>query len=164
MLVIDEEPFAVQLDQARARLAEAEASLKKAEESRIREVARAQLSLDRAQLVLSRIDEIRSQNLFSRKAASREDLEKAEATRKKTAAQVEADLANLKQLEADYEINILSARAGIKAAMTAVRTAELDLGYCRVTAPIEGRISKAEVDAGNFVGDGQATLLASSTS
>ena len=161
LLVIDEEPFTVQLDQARARLAEAEASLKKAEESRIREVARAQLSLDRAQLVLSRIDEIRSQNLFSRKAASREDLEKAEATRKKTAAQVEADLANLKQLEADYEINILSARAGIKAAMTAVRTAELDLGYCRVTAPIEGRISKAEVDAGNFVGDGQATLLAS---
>ena len=161
LLVIDEEPFTVQLDQARARLAEAEASLKKAEESRTREVARAQLSLDRAQLVLSRIDEMRSQNLFSRKAASREDLEKAEATRKKNAAQVEADLANLKQLEADYEINILSARAGIKAAMTAVRTAEIDLGYCRVTAPIEGRITRAEVDAGNYVGDGQATLLAS---
>ena len=161
LLVIDEEPFTVQLDQANARLAEAEAALKKAEESRMREVARAQLSLDRAQLVLSRIDEIRSQNLFSRKAASREDLEKAEATRKKTAAQVEADLANLKQLEADYETNILAARAGIKAAMTAVRTAEIDLGYCRVRAPIEGRISKTEVDAGNFVGDGQATLLAS---
>jgi membrane fusion protein (multidrug efflux system) len=44
--------------------------------------------------------------------------------------------------------------------MTAVRTAEIDLGYCRITAPIEGRISKAEVDAGNLVGDGQATLLA----
>jgi membrane fusion protein (multidrug efflux system) len=161
LLVIDEEPFTVQLDQARARLAEAEASLKKAEESRTREVARAQLSLDRAQLVLSQIDEMRSQNLFSRKAASREDIEKAESTRKKNASQVEADVANLKQLEADYEINMLSARASIKAAMTAVRTAEIDLGYCRVRAPIEGRITRAEVDAGNYVGDGQATLLAS---
>ncbi len=45
--------------------------------------------------------------------------------------------------------------------MTAVRSAEIDLGYCRVTAPIEGRITRAEVDAGNYVGDGQATLLAS---
>ncbi len=34
LLVIDEEPFTVQLDQARARLAEAEATLQKAEESR----------------------------------------------------------------------------------------------------------------------------------
>jgi membrane fusion protein (multidrug efflux system) len=160
LMIIDEEPFQVQLDQARARLAEAEAGLKKAEESRAREVARSQLALDRAQLVLARIDEARNRALRSRNASSREDLEKAEATRKKSEAQVEADLANLQQIEADYEINILSARANIKAAMSAVRTAEIDLGYCRIQAPIEGRISKAEVDAGNFVGDGQATLLA----
>ena len=160
LMVIDEEPFQVQLEQAQARQAEAEAVLKKAEESRAREVARSQCALDQAQLVLSQIDEARNHSLFIRKAASREDLDKAEATRKKNEAQLEADRANLKQVEAGYETSILSARANIKAAMAAVRAAAIDLGYCRITAPIEGRITKAEVDAGNFVGDGQATLLA----
>ena len=41
--------------------------------------------------------------------------------------------------EADYEINILTRRGpSIEAARTAVRTAEIDLGYCRDHAPIEG--------------------------
>src|SRR5215218_5301517 len=57
LLVIDEEPFRVALDQARTRLAEAEAALKKARESRAREVARAQLALDEATLRLARIGE-----------------------------------------------------------------------------------------------------------
>ena len=50
LLVIDEEPYKVALQSARARQAEAEAALKKAEESKGREVAAAQLELDRAQL------------------------------------------------------------------------------------------------------------------
>ncbi len=160
LMIIDEEPFLVQLEQARAREAEAEASLRKAEESKARRVAEAQLELDTAQLVLGRLDEARNRTLLSRNAGSREDFEKSEATRKKNEAQVESDRASLEQAKADYEINILSAKSSLRAAKAAVKNAEIDLGYCRVKAPIDGRINRREYDVGNFVGDGQATVLA----
>src|SRR3954451_4278974 len=160
LFLIDDTPFRVALDQARARLAEATAALEKAEQSRAREVARSQVAVDQAQLLLAQIDETRSRALYDRKASSREELEKAEATRKKNAAQVEADRASLEQSEADYRINIDSARANIEAARNAVRTAEIDLDYCTITAPCEGKISRSEVDVGNLVGDSQPTLLA----
>ena len=41
-----------------------------------------------------------------------------------------------------------------------VRNAEIELGYCRMYAPIDGRISRINYHVGNLVGDGQATLLA----
>ena len=160
LFVIDEEPFRVQLDQARARQEEAEAMLRKAEGARTREVAQAQLDLDESQLTLARIEESRSRNLVSRNAGSREDLDRSEANRRKGEAQVEADKAALQQAKADYETNILSARSSIEAAKAQVRNAELDLSYCRIAAPIDGRINNREFDIGNYVGDGQSTVLA----
>jgi len=50
--------------------------------------------------------------------------------------------------------------AEVAAAKAAVRTAEINLGYTRVTAPITGRIGRAEVTEGAYVQQGQATLLA----
>jgi membrane fusion protein (multidrug efflux system) len=160
LFVIDEEPFRVRLDQARAKLAEAEATLKKAQESKARQIAQAQLEVDQSQLTLAKLDESRNRTLFGRNAGSREEFDKAEANRKKFEAQVEADVASLEQSKADYEINILAARSSLKAASAEVRNAEIDLGYCRVTAPFDGRITLNEVDVGNYVGDGEATVLA----
>src|SRR5208283_5235654 len=70
LLVIDEEPFQVRLEQVRARQEEAEAALKKAEESKAVEVAQAQLELDLTQLALSRLDEARSRALIDRRAGT----------------------------------------------------------------------------------------------
>ena len=160
LFVIDDDPYKVQHNQAKAKLEEAKAALEKAEQSRAPDVAESQLAVDEAQLRLSELDEKRNQALYNRKASSGEELDKAEATRKKTTAQRDADRANRDQIKADYRINIESARAGYEAARTALRAAEIDLDYCTIKAPITGRISKSEVDEGNLVGDGQATLLA----
>ncbi len=46
------------------------------------------------------------------------------------------------------------------AAEATLKTAELNLGYATVTAPIAGRIGKAQVTEGALVGQGDATLLA----
>jgi len=53
------------------------------------------------------------------------------------------------------------ARASAQAAAAAVKTAELNLEWTRVVAPIDGRISDRKVDAGNLVngGSGSTTLL-----
>ena len=152
LLVIDEEPYKVALRSVKARQAEAEAALRKAEESRAREVAAAQLNLDRAQLALAQIQERRSRALVARNAGTAEDLDRTEADRNRWESQVEADRAQLAQAKADFEVGIASAHAQVSAAEAAVRDAELNLGYCRMYAPINGRIGEAKVKVGNLVG------------
>lgn len=160
LMVIEEEPFQARLEEAKANRAAAESKLKTAEQSKRREVATARLAYDQALYLLAKVEETRQRNLFSRNASSREDLDKAQAELKKDAAQVESDRADLEQAQADYETNILSTKASLEATRAEVRNAEIDLGYCRVYAPIDGRISRNLVDVGNLVGDGQATILA----
>ncbi len=152
LLVIEEEPYEVALQSAQARLAEATAALKKAEDTKVREVASAQLELDRAQLLLAQIQERRTRALVARNAGSAEELDQREADRKKWEAQLEADRANLEQAKTDYEVGIASAKALVEAAKAQVRDAELNLGYCRMYAPIDGRIGEAKVKVGNLVG------------
>jgi multidrug efflux system membrane fusion protein len=54
-----------------------------------------------------------------------------------------------------------SAEAALAAAKAALQSATLDLEYCEVRAPIDGRITKNLVDVGNLVGaGGQPTMLA----
>jgi RND family efflux transporter MFP subunit len=55
-----------------------------------------------------------------------------------------------------------AAGAAIESAKAAVRSAELDLEFSRVTAPVGGRVSRHEVSIGNLVtggNGGQTTLL-----
>ncbi len=54
----------------------------------------------------------------------------------------------------------LQAQAQVKAAQASVRTAQINLGYTKVTAPIAGRIGRALVTEGALVGQGEATALA----
>ena len=53
-----------------------------------------------------------------------------------------------------------SAIADVAAAQASVETAEINLGYTRVTSPVSGRIGRSEVTEGAYVQAGQATLLA----
>lgn len=46
------------------------------------------------------------------------------------------------------------ADANLKAAQAAVQTAQLNLNYTAITAPVTGRVSRAEITAGNLVNDG----------
>jgi membrane fusion protein (multidrug efflux system) len=161
LLVIDEVPFKLQVDQAEAQLAAAEAALKKAEVSRTVQVSKAQLELDQAQMLLDQVEERRARNLRLRNAASQEDYDKANAQLKKSAAQVDADRASLEQAEADYRINLETAKADVAKAKAAVADAHVNLGYCRMEAPIVGRIGELKVKVGNLVGDSGATELVS---
>jgi len=160
LLVIDEEPFQLQLDQAKARYDEAETAVRKAEQSRARELARAKLSLDEAALLQAESSETRLKKLVSGRNVTQDEFERTESLRKQAAAQVDSSKASLDQAEADFETGILSQKAALAAARTAMRNAEIELAYCRMSAPISGRITELHYDIGNLVGDGQASLLA----
>ncbi|MCE9630091.1 MAG: efflux RND transporter periplasmic adaptor subunit [Planctomycetia bacterium] len=160
LFVIDEEPFRIQLRAAETHLQEAEAALRQATASKAREVAQAHLRLTESQLLLSQQDEQRISSLYQRQVSTKSELDQAQATLKTRAAEVESDRANLEQSNATYDTTILTAQAHIETARTAVDEARLNLGYCRMHAPIDGRISRVNFDVGNLVGDAQASVLA----
>jgi len=59
--------------------------------------------------------------------------------------------------QSDLDLNndaLLEADAGLKAAEAAVQTAQLNLNYTAITAPVSGRVSRAEITVGNLVGTG----------
>ena len=159
LLVIDEAPFKLQVEQAEAQIEVSDALLRKATASKAAEIAKAQVELDRAQLLLDQVEERRARNLLSRKAASQEDFDKADAQRKKSEAQVQADLASYEQAGSDFKIDIDRAKADLDKAKAALEDARLNLGYCRMYAHINGRIGELKVKVGSLVGDGGATEL-----
>jgi multidrug efflux system membrane fusion protein len=53
------------------------------------------------------------------------------------------------------------AKANLQAAKAALNVAQLNLEYTRITAPIAGRVSRAEVTVGNLVGPGNGPALTS---
>ena len=89
LLVIEEQPYQVQLELAKASWRRPRRPSRRPRRRRLTLVSQARLALDVAQLRLDQIEERRERNLLARKAASQEDYDKAEAQRKKSAAQVE---------------------------------------------------------------------------
>ena len=93
-------------------------------------------------------------------------LARAEAAAKQASNQVKrfrelvAVNAVSKQDADDSESAVIIAQADVEAAVAVVSSAKLNLGYATVTAPIAGRIGKAEVTEGALVGQGNATLMA----
>lgn len=57
-----------------------------------------------------------------------------------------------------------SARAGVDSARAALDTTQIQLGYAKIYAPIDGLVGKTEVRPGNLVGRGESTLLTTMSS
>ena len=91
---------------------------------------------------------------------------RAEANREQAAAQAERykPLLEANAISKQDYVNAVAAlkqaEADIASARAAVTTAQINLGYASVTAPISGRIGRALVTEGALVGQGDATPLA----
>lgn len=97
------------------------------------ELASARAELKRAEVELDRADKLIQKNYIS----------KTEHLRRKT------------------ERDVAQSSIGLKSAR--LRSAEIQMEYTQVTAPISGRVGRNLVDVGNLVGEGVATLLTSIT-
>ena len=98
--------------------------------------------------------------------SARASLAKAQANLAQASAQAEryrplvAANAISKQDFVNAEAAEKQAQADVAAAKAVVRTADINLSYASVTAPISGRIGRALVTEGALVGQGEATALA----
>ena len=99
-------------------------------------LAEAQGDLARAQSTLSKanLDVKRYTPLAAKRAISQAELDNAVALQRSAEAQVEA-------------------------AKAVVQNAELNVGYCRITSPIDGLAGQAQRKVGDLVGKGEPTLL-----
>jgi membrane fusion protein (multidrug efflux system) len=96
--------------------------------------AKANLATSQARLEKAVNDVKRLTPLAAQQAVSQQELDNASAQRDAAVAQVDAGRA-------------------------AVEKAELDLGYTKIYAPLDGLIGTTKVKAGNLVGRGESTLL-----
>jgi RND family efflux transporter MFP subunit len=71
----------------------------------------------------------------------------------------EQDFVTQESLE-DYVTKAREAAAAVKADLAKIKQNRLNLGYCTMYAPLNGRIGRTLVNVGNLVGAGQDTKLA----
>jgi membrane fusion protein, multidrug efflux system len=160
LFTIDKRPLQAALQSAKALANKAISDL--AQASQRTDVLQAQAQLADAQAVLVRAnqDVSRLTPLAKEKAVTEQDLDAAIASQKSAKATVDARQANLTNLEAAVKYTIERAQAEVSASKARVIQAELDLSYCDIYSPITGIIGFLQVDEGNLVGRGDATLLA----
>jgi membrane fusion protein, multidrug efflux system len=160
LFTIDKRPFQASLQSARAILAKANSDFAQARQRT--DVLQAQAELADAEAVQSKAqqDLNRMRPLAAEKAVTELELDAAIAAEKSARATVEARRANLTNFEAAVKYTIERAAAEVSAAKARVTHAELELSYCSIYSPINGIIGFLQVDEGNLVGRGDATLLA----
>lgn len=136
---IDKREYLTAQAKARADLAQAEAQTAK---------ARADVLNWQAQIELAKADYRRVEESVRKGVGSQTDLDKAKAT-------LDVDKAQLAAAQASQEAD----EAARNSAAAALRTAEIQLGYTDVRAPISGQIGRTVVTEGNLVGQSDPTLL-----
>ncbi len=134
LFTIDTRPFEANLRQAQANVAKDLALKKQAE---------ANLAKDLAQSRYGDVEAKRYRTLVEQGVVSREQYDQAESNTESLKATVEADRAS-----------IHSAEESIKVDTAAVDSAEVELSYCYIRSPIDGRAGQRLVDIGNVVNPG----------
>jgi RND family efflux transporter MFP subunit len=140
---IDSRPFQAALDQAKGQLAQAEAQLVQAE---------AQFATAEANQHKSELDVEKYTPLAKANAVSQQDLDNA----------VQTNLANKAQVQA-AKAAITAAKAQIQAGQAALETASINLGFTRVTSPINGIAGVAQAQVGDLVSASSGALTTVST-
>lgn len=128
---IDPRPFRAALDQARGRLAQAEAQLAQSQ---------AQMAVAKANQMESQLNVERDTPLEKAQAVSRQILDN----------EVQTNLANRARVQSAVAA-IAAARAEIQSGRAAVEAASINLGFTRITSPINGIAGIAQAQAGDLV-------------
>lgn len=97
--------------------------------------AEANVTAARARQALARTEAERSRRLIGEKAIAQRELDERESA-------------------------LLAAAADLQAGEAAVQTARLNMIYTSITAPVAGRVSRAEITVGNIVSPGTSAALA----
>ena len=154
---IDPRPFQAAVDQAQGQLAQANAQFSQAQAGLVQ--AQSQHASAEANQRKAQLDEDRYVPLAQQQAITQQDLDNALQNNQALKAQVAAANAQVETAKAQIE----AARAGIAAASAALETAKVNLGFTRLTSPIDGIAGAATTQVGNLVGPAGTAITTVST-
>ncbi len=156
---IDPRPLEATLRQAEANLAREAAQVRQAvaalsEKMAARKQTEANLARDTAQLENARVQERRYQELVQKELVAKELYQQIRTNAVALEATAQASQAGVEDAKAGViaaQAAISSAEAAIRADQAAVDNARLQLGYCSIRSPIDGRAGDVLVHTGNVV-------------
>ncbi|HWC96721.1 MAG TPA: efflux RND transporter periplasmic adaptor subunit [Candidatus Sulfopaludibacter sp.] len=154
---IDPRPFQAAVDQAQGQLAQANGQLAQAKAQL--EQTQAQLLTAEANQHKTQLDEDRYTPLARERAVTQQDMDNATQNNLAAKAQVQAAKAQVETARAQIQ----AAAAAVEAANAGVQTARLNLGFTRLTSPINGVAGAAQVQVGNLVGPSSTAVTTVST-
>jgi RND family efflux transporter MFP subunit len=154
---IDPRPFQAALDLAKGQLAQSEGQLSQAQ---------AQLSQALAQVAVAEANQRRTQldvdrytPLAQQQAITQQDLDNATQNNLAAKAQVQSAQAQV----ATSRAQIIASNAAIQAAKATADTAQINLGFTRLTSPIDGIPGIAQQQVGSLVSPASPTITTVST-
>ena len=163
--------FQGQLEQATSQVAQAEAQLAQAN-SQLSQ-SQAQMAQAEANQVKTQLDVNRYRPLVEQKAVTQQEYDNAVQANVGSKAEVDAARAGIEATRAQLahaKAQVTTAKAGISAAKgqlenakATVNTAMLNLGFTRITAPIDGIVGIALAQVGNLVSTTSGPLTTIST-
>jgi RND family efflux transporter MFP subunit len=154
---IDPRPFQAALDKAEGQLAQANGQLAQARAQLIQ--SQAQLASYEASQRRTQYDEDKYTPLAKQQAISQQDLDTASQNNSSAKAQVDAARAQIDVSKAQIQAYI----AAVQAAQADVETAKVNLGFTRLTSPIDGIAGVALIQIGNLVSLSTGALTTVST-
>jgi membrane fusion protein (multidrug efflux system) len=154
---IDPRPFQAAVDQALGQLAQANGQLSQAKAGLIQ--TRANLTSARASQHRTQLDVDKYAPLVKARAVTQQDLDNATQNNLSAIAQVEAAEAAIETAKAQIE----AAQAAVQSAQANVDAAKYNLGFTRLTSPIDGIAGMAVSQVGTLVGPASAAVTTVST-
>ena len=159
LYVLDLRPYEAAAQQAKANLHQSEADLEFASKQVTLLQAQANLTSAEASLAKAQQDVDRLTPLVLADAASKQDLDTANASLKVNQANVGALKATVEQAGLSTRTQIASMQAKMEAQQAALKAAELNLQYGTIVAPVSGRIGDTLIPVGGLVTPNSAQPL-----
>ncbi len=151
LYVLDSRPYEASVAKAKGDVENAEASREFAKRQVALAQAQADLAQAQANLVKAQQDVDRLQPLVKEDAASQQDLDNALAALQANKANVAARVANVEQNRLSTKAQIDTAQAQLDSNKALLRTAELNLEYATIRAPISGLVGDTLIPVGGLV-------------
>jgi membrane fusion protein (multidrug efflux system) len=151
LYVLDARPYEAEVAKAAGDLAESEADLEFAQGQVALLQAQADLAQAEASLLKARQNVDRLRPLVEQDAAPKQDLDNALADLQANEAMVNARKAGVEQARLSTQTQIGSVGGQAQANRALLRTAQLNLEYATIKAPISGRIGDSLVQVGGLV-------------
>ncbi len=151
LYVLDLRPYQAIVEQAKGNLSQSEADLEFARKQVALLQAEANLAASQANLIKAQQDYDRLTPLVKDEAAAQQELDAAAAALHAGEATVRANQANIDQTRLSTSTQISSTEGKVEAQRAALRTAELNLEYATIRAPISGLIGDTLVPVGGLV-------------